>query len=59
MKFSFTIEVEVERDSGKFASREEISEALVEAIEGANPDVVDGVGSDSESVYNIVEWSLS
>ena len=59
MKFSFTVEVEVERESGKFASREEIIEALTEAIEGANPDVVDGVGADGDSVYNVIDWGVS
>ena len=47
----FTIEVEVERESGKFASRDEISEALIEAVESAD---LDSLGADGDSVYTIL-----
>lgn len=47
----FTITVEVERIQGKFASRDEIGEALVEAVEGA---MLDGLGADGDSEYEMV-----
>jgi hypothetical protein len=59
MRFRFIIEGEVERESGLFASRDEIFDAIREAIESANPDTVDGVGANGDSVYNITEWDVS
>jgi hypothetical protein len=56
--YRFTLTVETERESGKFASRDEILDAIREAIEGANPDQLDGLGADGASVYNITDWSL-
>jgi hypothetical protein len=46
----FRIEVEIERESGKFASREEIGEKLIEAIEQAD---LSGLGADGDSEYVI------
>ena len=59
MRFSFTVEVEVERASGKFASREDIAEVIQEWLEGANEDEVYGVGSDGDSTYIVSEWTVS
>jgi hypothetical protein len=59
MKFSFTVEVEVERVQGKFASRDEILEQLQEVVEGADPGSVDGVGADGDSEYEVVNWEVS
>lgn len=59
MKFTFTIEVEVERESGKFASRDDVEEALRTELEGADPGQVDGVGSDGDSVYTVASWDVS
>jgi hypothetical protein len=59
MKFTFTVEVEVQRESGKFAARDEIEEQLREEIEGANPGSVDGVGADGDTTYEVIEWSVS
>ena len=36
MRFTFTVEVEVERSEGRFASRDEIGGQLSEAIESAD-----------------------
>lgn len=47
---TITITVTLEREAGKFASKEEVAEALMEML-----DDVDGVGADSESVYTITE----
>lgn len=59
MKFSFTVEVEVSRIEGKFATRDEISEYLQEELDGMNPGEVDGVGADGESRYEITDWSIN
>lgn len=59
MRFVFTVEVEVERDSGKFASRDEIEQELHEAIDGADPEQIYCVGADGDSVYSVTEWSVS
>lgn len=58
-KFTFTVEVEVERISGKFAARDEIEEQIREAIEGADPGSVDGVGADGDTEYEIVTFEVS
>jgi uridine phosphorylase len=49
MKIQFTIEIEVERVQGKFASKDEIAEAIADMLEGANEGSIDGVGADGES----------
>lgn len=54
----FWVEVEWEREQGKFASRDEIVEQITEALEGANPDQIDGVGADNDSIYNIIDWTV-
>lgn len=59
MRFVFLVEVEVQRDEGKFASRDEVAEQLQEAIESADPGSVDGVGADGASTYSTVDWSVS
>ena len=59
MRLTFTVEVEVERVQGKFASRDEISEQLLEAVEGADPGSVDGVGADGDSEYEVTSWEVS
>jgi hypothetical protein len=58
MIHEFLVRVELERESGKFASRDDIAERLLESIEAADPGEIDGVGADGESVYTIVEWSV-
>lgn len=59
MKFTLTIEVEVSRISGKFATRDEIQDFLIAEIEGSNPGTVDGVGADGETEYEIDNWEVS
>lgn len=57
MIFEFIVEVELERDTGKFASRAELEKALGEMLDDAFDDVY-GVGADGDSTYNLVnnEW---
>lgn len=59
MKQTFLISVEVERDEGKFASRDEISEKIIEEID-SSIDMVDlsGLGADGNSVYSISDWDI-
>ena len=56
MKFLFEIEVEVERDEGKFASRDELSAQIQEAIEGADPGSLEG---DNGGQYSTTSWGVS
>lgn len=59
MKFTFTVEVEVQRVQGKFATRDEVEEQVSEWLEGANEGTVDGVGADGDSEYEVVDWSVT
>lgn len=59
MKFEFTVTVEVERVAGKFASRDEVSEQLEAMLDGANEGMVDGVGADGDSEYEVVSWEVT
>lgn len=55
----FTVTVEVSRVSGKFATRDEITDALREGIEqGANDADVYGLGPDGESEYQIDDVNI-
>ncbi|QPE04151.1 hypothetical protein IT882_13215 [Microbacterium schleiferi] len=58
-KFSFTVEVEVERESGKFASRDEMAEQIQEWLEGADEGSVSGIGADGDSEYAVTSWEVS
>jgi hypothetical protein len=49
MEIVFTITVRVERESGKFVSRDDIAEQLIDVIQDANPGTVEV----DESVYNV------
>jgi predicted transcriptional regulator len=55
---NFHIEVEWQRLSGKFASREEIVTEIADWLEEANAGEVSGVGADGDSEYEIVSWSV-
>jgi len=59
MRFVFTVEVEVERVEGKFASRDEISEQIFEALQSADPSSIDGVGSEGTSSYEVAGWEVT
>jgi len=53
MHFRFTVDVELERDEGKFASRDDLSEQLVEALEGADPGTLEGENGGQYSVMEL------
>jgi hypothetical protein len=56
MKFTYKIEVEAGRIEGKFASREELGEQIVDALDNANPSDLEG---EAGGVYEIVAWDVS
>jgi hypothetical protein len=56
MRFRFAVEVEVEREEGKFASRDELADELREAIEQADPGSVEGGNG---GVYNVIVWEVT
>ena len=55
MRFVFTVTVQIEREEGKFMSRDEASDQLVEALSSADPGQVDG---ENGGVYSVVEWEV-
>ena len=57
-KFSFTVEVELERSAGKFASREEMAEEIIEALESADPGYLSGLGIAGDSDYDVTNWEV-
>lgn len=56
MRFVFEVSVEVARSEGKFAGREEISDQILEALEGADPGSYDG---EAGGMYETTDWSVS
>lgn len=56
MRFVFEVEVEVERDEGLFASREEIGEAIEEELRIADPGIFEG---EEGGQYSTVAWEVS
>ena len=57
--FRIVAEVSVERESGKFASREEIAEQLVDLVEAAlDGETLHGLGADGDSVYEVAEVTV-
>jgi ABC-type phosphate/phosphonate transport system permease subunit len=58
VRFTYLVEVEVERTEGKFASREEVEEQITDALESADPGSVDGIGADGDSSYEVTSWDV-
>lgn len=58
MLIRFEVMVEVERVAGKFASRDEIVEALSDDLDRANPEEVGGIGADGASEYEVTMWEV-
>lgn len=57
-KFTFTLSVEVALTEGKFASREEIAQAVKNEIITAEPLSLFGFGTDRGSVYKVKRWEI-
>ena len=54
--FRFVVTAEVERQEGKFASRDEITENIQQWLEEANEQTID---TEDDAVYEIVSWEVS
>lgn len=59
MRIKVTVYVEVEHVSGKFAPRDEVEDAVADAIERAEVSDISGVGADGASEYAITEWGVA
>ncbi|MFD5864377.1 hypothetical protein ACFWGP_05460 [Agromyces sp. NPDC127015] len=57
-RFTFTVTVEVERTTGKFAARDEMADAIREELEGSDPGGLYGLGADGESEYDVTSWEV-
>ena len=58
-RFRVTLEVEVEREQGKFASREELAEAITEVLSNAGEgESLSGIGADGDSEYVITSSTV-
>lgn len=55
MYYEFKVKVRVERTEGKFASRDEIAERIMEALEGADPGSLEG---ENGGQYEVSEWEI-
>lgn len=49
--YAFVVRVELRRESGKFAARDELVTAITEQLEQAAEEGVSGVGADGDSEY--------
>jgi hypothetical protein len=54
----FTVTVELERESGKFAPRDEMADFIIGELEGVDPGTIDGIGADGESSYTVNSWGV-
>lgn len=59
MRVTITVEVELERISGKFASKSDVVDQLIDELERSQPSDVSGIGADGDSAYEIVDWAVS
>jgi hypothetical protein len=55
--FTVTLRVELSRESGKFASREEMAQAIVDELDGSDPGTLYGLGADGDSSYTVESWT--
>lgn len=55
MHFTFTVEVDVERSEGKFASREDIGDQIQQEIESADPGTITG---ENDGTYDVTSWEV-
>jgi hypothetical protein len=55
MHFEFVVSAEVERVQGKFATRDELEEQILEALDSANPDSLEG---SEGGEYEVQDWNV-
>jgi hypothetical protein len=59
MIFRYTVEVEVERIEGKFATADEIAERIMGTLEEAESSFdLEGIGPDGETNYEVISFSV-
>ena len=58
MHFEFLVSVDAERIQGKFATKDEVQEAIQAMLDEANPGSLDGLGPDGSTEYEIADWSV-
>lgn len=58
MDFTFVVTVSLRRESGKFASRQEIADEIIDRLQEAANEDVDGVGADGDSTYVVDDCSV-
>lgn len=56
MRITITVEIEVTRITGKFASKDDIAEKIVDAIDAANEGTF---YSDEDAEYEVTDWVAS
>lgn len=56
MKFTFVVEVEVSRTEGKFATRDELADQILEALDDANPGDMTG---ENDGQYAVDSWDVN
>ncbi len=54
-QFTFTVNVTMERDEGKFESRDAMADFLREALEGVDPGTFQG---DNGGTYSVTDWQV-
>lgn len=54
----FEVTVDVDRVTGKFATKDEIADYIAEELHNANPSTIDGIGADGESEYEVTGWEV-
>ena len=57
-RFVLRVEVELERSTGHFASRDDMAEALVAEVEGAYPSGLYGIGSWGDGDYDVTDFTV-
>jgi hypothetical protein len=56
MVITITVSVEVERTEGKFASRDELTEKIMDELESANPESIE---TDDGASYEVTGWEIN
>ena len=57
MHFTYQVNVTVERISGKFVSRDEMAEAITDALDDASTDPY-SMGPDGDSEYEVIDLTI-
>ena len=58
MRIVIRIEAEVERAKGVFAPKDEIRDALLDAVMVADPGTLYGLGANGDTDYEITNWEV-